>query len=269
MLISSFLKPHLHAPSDVLIPTILRLSQTVLTVLTRNGELLLNRDLFPYFMQFLAHTQVMDFVNHTAPISVKTCHAVCMHYLDYIPPELEREDIGLDRDGFVEFISTCMNENVLSEKIVVGCNCVRVLFPRDWTIGFGPYPPSCYSILNKHNNQRNITPTSIKMFPLSLLRNLSGLYLTNAQQRSGTWLNGSSLAAYHRINALHDNIKGKLSLRCTDRRKDVGVVGTVDRSEIFATKNAIVAKQEAEGMLDMEIIRNDKSFINSTCTQSS
>ena len=42
-------------------------------------------------------------------------------------------------------------------------------------------------MVNKYNQHRNITPTAIAMFPLSILRNLTGLDLSpNTQFLSGT-----------------------------------------------------------------------------------
>ena len=56
-----------------------------------------------------------------------------------------------------------------------------------WKTGFGPYPTAAFSVVNKYNQHRNITPTAIAMFPLSILRNLTGLYLSpNIQFLSGT-----------------------------------------------------------------------------------
>ena len=61
-----------------------------------------------------------------------------------------------------------------------------VSLTRSWRTGFGPYPTSAFPVINKYNKYRNITPTSITMFPLSILRNLTGLYLGNTQYFSGT-----------------------------------------------------------------------------------
>ena len=212
-------------------------------------------------------------VDHSSSMPVRSWHGVCLQYLDYNPPTLPDESIPTDRPSFLDYLtnlltnrednsnSKCRNKSgdkeeeeeepcLTEDQIVVGCNCVRVLFPRSWTHGFGPYPPSSFPILNQHNDYRNITPTSIKMFPLSLLRNLSGLYLTNPQQRSGSWLSGSSLMAYHRMNALGEHSKGKIDLKCSGHEQSRGVIGMVDRSKLFATKNAIVSKREEEGRYD-------------------
>ena len=217
-------------------------------------------------------------VDHSSSIPVRSWHGVCLQYLDYNPPTLPDESIPTDRPAFLDYLTnlladqhTKINDNVdnvdndkseeekersslTEDQVVVGCNCIRVLVPRSWTHGFGPYPPSSFSILNQHNSYRNITPTSIKMFPLSLLRNLSGLYLTNPQQRSGSWLSGSSLMAYHRINALREHSRGKIDLKCSAHEQSRGVIGVVDRSKLFATKNAIVSKREEEGRRFIHIL---------------
>ena len=163
-------------------------------VLTRNGELLLNQDLFPYLIRFLCDEHIQDVVSK-GDMTVKSWHAVCLLYLSFLPPNIPDPSIPIDFQSLLDYLEDCEGSN-----IPIGCNCIRVLFPREWNIGFGPYPTSCYSIINKHNDQRHIislfsgiewilhfyTPTSIKQFPLSLLRNLSGLYLINPKQRSGT-----------------------------------------------------------------------------------
>ena len=209
---------------------------------------------------------------------VRSWHGVCLQYLDYNPPALPDESIPTDRPPFLDYLTNLLTNQednsirdrgsesrkekpcLTEDQIVVGCNCIRVLFPRSWTHGFGPYPPSCFPILNQHNDYRNITPTSIKMFPLSLLRNLSGLYLTNPQQRSGSWLSGSSLMAYHRINALGEHSKGKINLKCSGYEQSRGVIGVVDRSKLFATKNAIVSKREEEGMYYSNEFSNKQQY---------
>lgn len=137
------------------IPSALQVMQSVLTVLTRGGELLLNIDLFPHFETFLHDRDVMEIVRN-APISVKTWYFVCLRYLSFDSrPTAQYAD---DIDSTL-LLSTL--ETLTSAEIPIGCNCVRAVFPRDWNIGFGPYPASCFPVINKHNGNRNIISISL------------------------------------------------------------------------------------------------------------
>lgn len=143
------------------IPAALQVMQSVLTVLTRGGELLLNVDLFPQFEAFLHDSSVMEIVRN-APISVKTWYFMCLRYLSFDSrPSAECTD-DIDSTLLLNALDT-----FTSAEIPIGCNCVRAVFPRDWNIGFGPYPASCFPVINKHNKNRNIISVSFPFsFPL-------------------------------------------------------------------------------------------------------
>ena len=141
------------------IPAAFQVMQSVLTVLTRGGELLLNVDLFPHFETFLHDRDVVEIVRN-APISVKTWYFVCLRYLSFDSRPTAQCTDDIDSTLLLNALDT-----FTSAEIPIGCNCVRAVFPRDWNIGFGPYPASCFPVINKHNKNRNIISVS---FPLLL-----------------------------------------------------------------------------------------------------
>lgn len=143
------------------IPAALQVMQSVLTVLTRGGELLLNVDLFPQFEAFLHDSSVMEIVRN-APISVKTWYFMCLRYLSFDSRPSAQCTDDIDSTLLLNALDT-----FTSAEIPIGCNCVRAVFPRDWNIGFGPYPASCFLVINKHNKNRNIISISFPFsFPL-------------------------------------------------------------------------------------------------------
>ncbi|OAO11790.1 mitotic checkpoint protein [Blastocystis sp. ATCC 50177/Nand II] len=112
-------------------------------------------------------------------------------------------------------------------------NCLDLL-QLVWKTGFGPYPTAAFSVVNKYNQHRNITPTAIAMFPLSILRNLTGLYLSpNTQFLSGTLLDGTSFAAEQRLKALREHLHGRVDLSATATKEERNVLGSVDRDDVF------------------------------------
>lgn len=177
-------------PSTDCISSLLRLLQTLLTVLTHNGELLLNCSLFPHIQSFLTHPSTLSLLA-TSDVKVITWYFTCIRYLSYHNETLLDRTYSMNTTLLIQFIQSCKEQ-----EIPLACNCVRVLFPRQffsllsfihrYLKGFGPYPTSAFPIINKHNSYKNETPTSIAMFPLSLVYNLHGMYLTNHSFQNGT-----------------------------------------------------------------------------------
>lgn len=220
-----FLKEHMN--NEDLLSDLLRLLQTLLMVLTRSGELMLNCDLFPYLTQFLTRETVIQQISR-GDLRLQSWYFVCVDYLSFDPLHHTSVSTFPSRDSLLNGLKS----GELA-SIPLGCNCVRALLPRQWTWGFGPYPPSAFSCVNKHNDYRNITPTSIKMFPLSLIGNLTGLYLSESQRRSGLLLGGTALMAAKRYEAIVKHAQYKLDLSFQANEAPHGVVGHISKSEVY------------------------------------
>lgn len=188
---SSFLNNAiLHLPSDpapALLSSLLRLLQTLLLVLTHSGELLLHSTLFPHLSQLLALPATQELA--LQDFKTTTWYFTCIRYFSF--PNNSFSPPLIPTFSILEFLQTCD-----ASAIPLACNGVRVLFPRQYVLiasfigsyrsGFGPYPTSAFSTINKHNHYKNETPTSIAMFPLSLVYNLHGMYLTSHNFQNGT-----------------------------------------------------------------------------------
>ena len=220
-----FFKEHMN--DDTLLSELLRLLQTLLMVMTRNGELMLNCDLFPYLTRFLTSETVLQQVSR-GDLRVQSWYFVCIDYLSFDPSHQTSVSTLPQRDSLLQGL-----ESTEITSIPLGCNCVRALLPRQWNWGFGPYPPNALSCVNKHNDYRNITPTSIKIFPLSLIGNLTGLYLTETDRRSGLLLGGTALMAAERYEAIRKHAQHRLDLSYQRNEKPHGVVGHIAKSEVY------------------------------------
>ena len=77
-----FFKEHMN--DDALLSELLRLLQTLLMVMTRNGELMLNCDLFPYLMRFLTSETVLQQVSR-GDLRIQSWYFVCIDYLSFDP----------------------------------------------------------------------------------------------------------------------------------------------------------------------------------------
>lgn len=212
-----------------LLPDLLRLLQTLLMVLTRNGELLLNCDLFPYLVLFLSRSEVVERVEK-GDERILSWYVVCATYLSFN----SENNLFCTVSPFRDRLLSALNSDT-HLPIPLGCNCVRALFARQWFIGFGPYPVSAFRCINKHNDYRNITPTSIKMFPLSLIGNLTGLYLMDDNLRSGLLIGGTSLMARQRYLSLKRHQQGKIDLNYSSNEAIRGVVGSVTETQVYGS----------------------------------
>ena len=213
--------------NEALLSELLRLLQTLLMVLTRSGELMLNCDLFPYLTRFLTSQTVLQQVSR-GDLRIQSWYFVCVDYLSFDPSHSASVSTFPPRDSLLRGL-----ESTEIASIPLGCNCARALLPRQWTWGFGPYPPDAFSCVNKHNDYRNITPTSIKIFPLSLIGNLTGLYLTETDRRSGLLLGGTALMAAERYEAIRKHAQHRLDLSYQRNEKPHGVVGHIAKSEVY------------------------------------
>ena len=228
-----------HTQNDAMLEDLLRLLQTLLMVLTRNGELMLNCDLFPYLTQFLTNETVIERVK-CGDLRLQSWYFVCTDYLSFDPLTHFHVSTIPSRESLLQAFETTE-----ISAIPLGCNCARALLPRLWTLGFGPYPPNAFHCLNKHNNYRNITPTSIKMFPLSLIGNLTGLYLTETDRRSGLLLGGTAFMAAERYESMIKHAQHKLDLSYLKDETPHGVVGHISRSEVYGQHKELKSEKPA------------------------
>lgn len=123
----------MHLQSKVLIEensisSLLRLMQTFLMVLTYDGELLLNCSLFPYFQEFLLHQSVLSLLD-SKDVRILTWYYSCVRYLSFHNEDLLLHTYSMNTTFLIHFIQKCKDT-----EIPLGCNCVRVLFPREYGI---------------------------------------------------------------------------------------------------------------------------------------
>lgn len=110
------------------VSSLLRFMQTFLMVLTYDGELLLNCSLFPYFQEFLLHHSVLSLLS-SKNVRILTWYFTCIRYLSFHNEELLQHTYSMNTTFLIQFIQGCQDQ-----EIPLGCNCVRVLFPREyWT----------------------------------------------------------------------------------------------------------------------------------------
>lgn len=112
------------ALSDEHITSLLRFLQTLLLCLTRNGELLLNCDLFPALVVFLQSDRVKRVIEE-GDVKVLSWYTVTCTYLSY-----NRGNDDTLRVAHTEPLLAALSQWD-APTIPIGCNCVRALFPRE------------------------------------------------------------------------------------------------------------------------------------------
>ena len=115
---------NLPALSDEHITSLLRFLQTLLLCLTRNGELLLNCDLFPALVIFLQSDRVKKVVEK-GDVKVLSWYTVTCTYLSY-----NRGNDDVWGAAHTEQLLAALSQWD-APTIPIGCNCVRALFPRE------------------------------------------------------------------------------------------------------------------------------------------
>lgn len=110
--------------NETTVPSLLRLLQTLLMILTHNGVLLLNVSLFPLFQSFLLHPYLLT-IPFSADIKLITWYFTCIRYLSYRNDSLNNETPSVHTTLLLQFIENCQED-----EIPLACNCIRVLFPR-------------------------------------------------------------------------------------------------------------------------------------------
>jgi hypothetical protein len=102
----------------------LRFLQTLLMILTHDGELLLNCELFPYLISFLNQPHIQELIL-SDKLTVVTWYNVCVRYLSFVPNSFSMK--------LPESYDTpCMEvlNHPESQSIPLLCNCIRSDFPR-------------------------------------------------------------------------------------------------------------------------------------------